>query len=101
MRRARRHDVDWIGLSSPSIARNLRRLLPEEVAQTLGHRTRLVAISPVTAQAAAEAGLPVAAVAEEYTWEGIFAAIAATALDGSDVGEARLKATGRAAGRHR
>lgn len=67
--------VDWIGLSSPSIARNMARLLTPAVREHLGHKTRLCAISPLTAAAAEEAGLPIAAVAQEYTWEGIFQAI--------------------------
>jgi uroporphyrinogen III methyltransferase/synthase len=67
--------VDWIGLSSPSIARNLRPLLGEAAAKHLGTRTRLAAISPVTAAAAEEASLPVAAVATVHTWDGLFAAV--------------------------
>lgn len=68
-------EIDWIGLSSPSIARNFSRLLTEDVRQHLGSRTRLVSISPVTTQAAADAGLQIDAEAEEYLWDGIFAAI--------------------------
>jgi uroporphyrinogen III methyltransferase / synthase len=68
-------EIDWIGLSSPSIARHLATLLSDTARTHLGSRSRLAAISPVTAAAATEAGLPVAVVAEEYTWEGIFAAI--------------------------
>jgi uroporphyrinogen III methyltransferase/synthase len=67
--------VDWIGLSSPSIARNLPRLLTPPALQHLGTRTRLASISPVTTAAAEEAGLPIAAEAAEYTWRGIFDAI--------------------------
>ncbi|QDV21066.1 Uroporphyrinogen-III C-methyltransferase [Gimesia panareensis] len=67
--------IDWVGLSSPSIARNFGRLLTEEARQQLGRKTRLVSISPVTTQAASEAGLTVDAEAEEYHWDGIFAAI--------------------------
>jgi uroporphyrinogen III methyltransferase / synthase len=70
-------EVDWIGLSSPSIARNLARLLTPEVRRHFGTKTRLAAISPVTADAAREAGLPVHAVATEFTWDGLFAAMAA------------------------
>ncbi|MBW3541621.1 MAG: uroporphyrinogen-III C-methyltransferase [Planctomycetes bacterium] len=67
--------LDWIGLSSPSIARSLKRLLPAAALQHLGSRVRLASISPVTSAAARECGLPIAAEAESYTWEGIFAAI--------------------------
>ncbi|MGE4003565.1 MAG: uroporphyrinogen-III synthase, partial [Planctomycetaceae bacterium] len=68
-------DVDWIGLSSPSIARQLAALLSETTRAQLGHRTRLAAISPVTQQAAEEAGLPVSLTAGTYTWDGIIDAI--------------------------
>lgn len=68
-------EIDWIGLSSPSIARNFSRLLTEDVRQHLGSRTRLVSISPVTTQAATDAGLQIDAEADEYLWDGIFAAI--------------------------
>lgn len=71
-----RGEVDWIGLSSPSIARRLADLLTPAAREQVGTRTRLCAISPVTAAAAAEVGLPIAAVAADYTWPGIFAAIA-------------------------
>ena len=70
-------EVDWIGLSSPSIARNLRNLIGETASQHLGERTRLAAISPVTADAAEEIGLPIATVATEFTWDGLFDAIQA------------------------
>jgi len=74
--------LDWIGLSSPSIARNLKRLLSEKAIAQLGQRVRLVSISPVTTAAAEEAGLPIAAEAKEYTWNGIFAAIVASSGPG-------------------
>ncbi len=69
--------LDWIGLSSPSGARSLARLLPVEARVHLGQSLRLAAISPVTAEAALEAGLPINATATEYTWDGLFDAIAA------------------------
>ena len=70
-----RGELDWIGLSSPSIARNLARLLTPAARQHLGTRTRLCAISPVTAEAAKEAGLPITVTASEFTWNGMFAAM--------------------------
>jgi uroporphyrinogen III methyltransferase/synthase len=70
-----RGEVDWIGLSSPSIARNFPNLLTPLARKHLGRRTKLVSISPVTTAAANEAGLPIAAEATEYTWPGIFDAI--------------------------
>jgi len=68
-------ELDWVGLSSPSIARNFHRLLTEKSRQQIGKTIKLVSISPVTTQAAKEVGLKIAAEAEEYHWEGIFAAI--------------------------
>jgi uroporphyrinogen III methyltransferase/synthase len=70
--------VDWICLSSPSIARSLHRLLPAAARDQLGKSVRIVSISPVTTAAAAELGLPVAAEATTYTWDGILAAIERT-----------------------
>ncbi|MBX3440275.1 MAG: uroporphyrinogen-III C-methyltransferase [Planctomycetaceae bacterium] len=67
--------VDWVGLSSPSIARQFAALVPESVRRHLGTAIRLAAISPVTEQAARQAGLPISATAEIYTWDGIFDAI--------------------------
>ena len=68
-------EVDWIGLSSPSIARNLNHLLTDKVRKQIGNSIKLASISPVTTQAAREVGLEVDAEAEQYHWEGIFAAI--------------------------
>ncbi|MGH7199793.1 MAG: uroporphyrinogen-III C-methyltransferase, partial [Planctomycetaceae bacterium] len=68
-------ELDWIGLSSPSIARSLHRLLDDSAKGPLGRTTRLASISPVTTAAAVEAGLPISAEATEYTWDGIFEAI--------------------------
>jgi uroporphyrinogen-III synthase len=69
--------LDWIGLSSPSIANRLAGILSAGAKVHLGQKTRLAAISPVTAEAAANTGLPVAAVAETYTWDGLLDAIVA------------------------
>ncbi|MEX2287542.1 MAG: uroporphyrinogen-III C-methyltransferase [Planctomycetaceae bacterium] len=68
-------EIDWIGLSSPSIAQGLKRLLTPAALEKIGKSVRLASISPVTSTAAREAGLPVAAEADVYTWDGIFAAI--------------------------
>jgi len=64
-------ELHWIALSSPSIARNIARLVPA------GQRAqvRFAAISPVTAAAAHEAGLQIDVIAEEYTWAGLVSAI--------------------------
>lgn len=68
-------ELDWIGLSSPSIARNFNRLLTEQERAQIGTKIKLASISPVTTAAANTVGLPVDAEAGEYHWEGIFAAI--------------------------
>jgi uroporphyrinogen III methyltransferase/synthase len=70
--------VDWLALSSPSIAEGAARLLPAESREMIGKSLRVAAISPVTAEAAQNAGLRVDVVAETYTWPGILDAIAGT-----------------------
>lgn len=67
--------LDWIALSSPSIAHRLASLLTPETRAMIGRSTKLAAISPVTAEAAESVGLPVAVVAETYTWPGLLDAI--------------------------
>ncbi len=64
-------DIDWICLSSPSIARNVVRLLDGEATCS----ARIASISPVTTAAAQSAGLQVDAEATEYTWPGLLNAI--------------------------
>jgi uroporphyrinogen III methyltransferase/synthase len=68
-------ELDWIGLSSPSIARGLANLLPESAKSQFGVTLRIASISPVTSEAARDAGLPVHAEATTYTWDGVFDAI--------------------------
>lgn len=68
-------ELNWIGLSSPSIARRIAQLLPESARGQLGTTLRIASISPVTTAAAKDAGLPVHAEATTYTWDGIFEAI--------------------------
>jgi len=66
--------VDIITLTSASTATNLaRHCAPENLARL--QRIPAVCIGPVTAEAAAKAGLKVAAVADEYTGEGLFRAL--------------------------
>ncbi len=68
-------DLNWVGLSSPSIARQFAELLrihrldPEKIG------VQLATISPVTADAARAAGLKVTVEATTYTWDGIVEAI--------------------------
>ena len=68
-------ELDWIGLSSPSIARSIAELLPESARTESASSPRIASISPVTTAAAKDAGLPVHTEATTYTWEGIFEAI--------------------------
>lgn len=71
-------ELDWLCLSSPSIARNVARLLPGAAWEHLRtRRIKVAAISPVTQAAAEDSGLPVAVVAKTYTWPGLLDAIAA------------------------
>jgi uroporphyrinogen III methyltransferase/synthase len=67
--------LDWIALSSPSIARRLNDVITPQARTMLGQQTKLAAISPVTAEAALNAGLTVAAIAEVFTWNGLLDAI--------------------------
>ncbi|WP_417385269.1 uroporphyrinogen-III C-methyltransferase [Gimesia sp.] len=68
-------EVDWVGLSSPSIARNFASLLTDAARSQLGKTIKLVSISPVTSQAALEVGLQIDTEAKDYHWDGIFTAI--------------------------
>jgi len=77
LQRLERGELDWIGLSSPSIARHLPRLLTPAARALLGSRTKLASISPITTAAAIEAGLPISAEATAYTWPGLFEAMIA------------------------
>lgn len=70
-----RGEIDWIGLSSPSIARGLATLLPAASRPHLGSRIRLASISPITSEAARAVGLPISAEATEFTWSGLIEAI--------------------------
>ncbi len=69
-------ELDWICLSSPSGAKSLHGLIPEDARPHLGQSIRIAAISPLTAAAASEVGLPVNAVAHAATWDSLFEAIA-------------------------
>lgn len=67
--------MDWIGVSSPAIARNVARLVPDAARSLLGRQIRIASISPVTSAVCQEVGLPISAEAIEHTWEGILSAI--------------------------
>jgi uroporphyrinogen III methyltransferase/synthase len=64
--------VDWVTVTSSAIARSLVALFGDDL-----RRTKLAAISPLTAGVLADAGYPAAAVATEYTSAGLVAAILA------------------------
>ena len=67
--------LDWVGLSSPSVARQFAKLLSlHQIAQE-SLCTKIATISPVTSAAAEEVGLAVAVEATTYTWDGIIDAI--------------------------
>ncbi len=67
--------LNWVGLSSPSIARQFARLLKTHRLEPWHFETKLAAISPVTAEAAREAGLVIDVEATTYTWDGIVEAV--------------------------
>jgi len=62
--------IDWVTVTSSAIARSLVKLFGEDL-----QKTRLAAISPLTAEVLAEAGHPAAVVASEYTTAGLLTAI--------------------------
>ncbi len=65
-------DVDVVTFTSPSTVHGFVAALR---GHTLPAATRVVCIGPITERAARDAGLPVHAVAEEYTMEGLVNAI--------------------------
>ena len=68
--------IQYVTLTSSNIVRSLVRLVDAETLAKLRDGTvQLVSISPVTSAAIRELGLPVAAEAEEYTTEGVIAAL--------------------------
>ena len=62
--------IRWTTVTSSAIARSVVRLFGDSL-----RKTRLAAISPLTAEVLAELGHPPSVVAESYTTEGILAAI--------------------------
>ena len=63
--------VDWITVTSSSIARSIAALFGQQL-----RRTRLASISPVTSQTLRELGHPPTVEAREYTMAGLVDAIA-------------------------
>lgn len=62
--------IDWVTVTSSAIARSLAAMFGDAL-----HRTKLAAISPLTAGVLQEAGYHVAAVAREYTAAGLAEAV--------------------------
>jgi uroporphyrinogen III methyltransferase/synthase len=62
--------IDWTTVTSSAIARSLVKMFGDDL-----RRTRLAAISPLTAETLAEAGQPASAVAASYTGDGVIDAI--------------------------
>lgn len=62
--------IDWVTATSSSAARSLAHLFGDALA-----KTKLVAISPLTGEVLTELGYPPAAVAEEFTGDGVIEAI--------------------------
>ncbi|MFO1006245.1 MAG: uroporphyrinogen-III C-methyltransferase [Planctomycetaceae bacterium] len=73
----RNGELDWICISSPSGAKSLNHLVPDAARPLIGQSIRIAAISPLTASAATEVGLPVSAIAPEATWDSLFEVITA------------------------
>ncbi|MCA9083020.1 MAG: uroporphyrinogen-III C-methyltransferase [Planctomycetaceae bacterium] len=71
-------DLHWIGLSSPSIARQFVKLVQAADLKPAELRTKIATISPVTTAALSECGFSVAAEADTFTWDGIIEAIEKT-----------------------
>lgn len=67
--------LHWVGLSSPSIARQFSQLLRNAGIDASMMLTKIAAISPVTSEAAKAAGLSVQAEAKKYTWPGLLQAM--------------------------
>jgi len=70
-------DLNWVGLSSPSMARQFAEILRIHGLNPQQISTQLAALSPLTADAARAAGLKVVVEATTYTWDGIVDAICA------------------------
>jgi uroporphyrinogen III methyltransferase/synthase len=67
--------IDCVTLTSSNIARAFVTMLDDACRAQLGNRTRIVTISPVTSATVRELGYEVAAEAQEYTADGLVAAL--------------------------
>lgn len=77
MERLAEGSIDWLTLTSTSIAESLHTLLPVSIRGRIGQSLRLASISPVTSAAAARLGWTVAVEAQTYTWDGLVEALVA------------------------
>jgi uroporphyrinogen III methyltransferase/synthase len=73
--RLRSGTLQWVGLSSPSISRQFSQLLKTAEISPAELKTKIAAISSVTARAAEDCGLTVQCIARNSTWDGILDAI--------------------------
>lgn len=69
-RRMREGEIDWLTFTASSTVRNFVRLAGTRIGAA-----RVACIGPITARTARELGLPVHAVAEEYTVDGLVRAL--------------------------
>jgi uroporphyrinogen III methyltransferase / synthase len=76
LRRIEEGSVDWVTLTSPAIAARFQGLLSDKAKARVGREVRLASLSPVTSEAIARLGWPVAVEAEVHTWDGLVDAIA-------------------------
>jgi uroporphyrinogen III methyltransferase / synthase len=65
--------IDWVTVTSSAIARSLAKMFGQSL-----RKTKLAAISPVTAEVIRELGFEPAAIAETYTTDGVIEAILRT-----------------------
>ncbi|MBL8818374.1 MAG: uroporphyrinogen-III C-methyltransferase [Planctomyces sp.] len=72
--RIRKGELNWIGLSSPAIARQLATLLKQNQIDPEQMLTKIATISSLTTQAAKAAGFIVACEAETASWEALIRA---------------------------
>ena len=63
--------IDFITFTSPSAVKNFVSMLGEEKLRQIALKSKVLCIGPVTAGAAVDSGLKVAAVADVYTIEGL------------------------------
>ena len=70
-------EIDWTTVTSSAIARSLVRMFGDSL-----RKTRLAAISPLTAEVLTELGYPPRVVAETYTTDGLVDAILAAEVCG-------------------